>query len=196
MPCNQSESESEVTQLCPTLCDPMDCSPPGFSVHGILQARVLEWVAISFSRGSSKPRDRTQVSHIAGRRFNLWATRQVKDDGKLQQPNSGRTRNNLDLPGMKVWVIYVIKNHNQQRCLLSERGNTEYGVEECILNTSCDCMTSSNNCWWGTSKPSMLRSMGSQRDGHNWATELYCNNCNYHEHFILILLWMYVCVYS
>ena len=46
------ESESEVTQLCPTLCDPMDGSLPGSSIHGILQARVLEWVAISFSRGS------------------------------------------------------------------------------------------------------------------------------------------------
>ena len=47
------------------------CSPSGSSVHGILQARILEWVAISFSRGSSQPRDRTQVSHIAGRRFIL-----------------------------------------------------------------------------------------------------------------------------
>ena len=45
------ESESEVVQLCLTLCDPVDCSPPGSSVHGILQARILEWVAISFSRG-------------------------------------------------------------------------------------------------------------------------------------------------
>ena len=51
----------------------MDYSPPGSSVHGILQARILEWVAISFSRGSSWPRVRTQVSRIAGRRFNLWA---------------------------------------------------------------------------------------------------------------------------
>ena len=60
---------SEVAQSCPTLCDPGDCSPPGSSVHGILQARILEWVAISFSRGSSGPRDRTPVSHIAGRFF-------------------------------------------------------------------------------------------------------------------------------
>ena len=60
----ESKSESEVTQSCPTLCDPVDCSLPGFSVHGILQARILEWVAISFSRGSSSPRDRTRVSHI------------------------------------------------------------------------------------------------------------------------------------
>ena len=66
-----SESESEVAQLCLTLCDPVDCSPQGSSVHGILQARILEWVAISFSRRSSQPRDQTQVSHIAGRRFNL-----------------------------------------------------------------------------------------------------------------------------
>ena len=51
-----------VTQLCPTLCDTMDCSPPGSSVHGILQARILEWVAISFSRGSSQPSDQTRIS--------------------------------------------------------------------------------------------------------------------------------------
>ena len=51
----------------------MDCSPPGSSIHGILQARILEWVAISFSRGSSRPRDWTWVSCIGGRCFYLWA---------------------------------------------------------------------------------------------------------------------------
>ena len=51
-------------QSCPALCDPMDCSPPGSSVHGILQARILEWVAIPFSRISSQPRDQTCVSSI------------------------------------------------------------------------------------------------------------------------------------
>ena len=66
-----------VAQSCPTLCDPVDCSLPGFSVHGILQARILEWVTISFSRGSSQPRDWTQVSCIGGRCFNLWATREA-----------------------------------------------------------------------------------------------------------------------
>ena len=59
----------EVTQSCPTLCDPMDCSLPGSSVHGIFQARVLEWVAISFSRASSQPRDQTRISHTTGRCF-------------------------------------------------------------------------------------------------------------------------------
>ena len=62
-----------VTQSCPTLSDPMDCSPARSSVHGILQARVLEWVAIS-SKGSSQPRDWTWVSSIAGRFFTFWAT--------------------------------------------------------------------------------------------------------------------------
>ena len=54
-----------VALLCPTLCNPMDYSLPGSSVHGILLARTLEWVANPFSRGSSRPRDRTQVSCIA-----------------------------------------------------------------------------------------------------------------------------------
>ena len=61
-------------QSCWTLCEPTDCSLPGSSVYGILQARILEWIAIPFSRGSSQPRDRTLVSCIAGRFFNIWAT--------------------------------------------------------------------------------------------------------------------------
>ena len=63
-----------VAQSCPTLCDPMDCSPPGSSVHGILQARILEWVAIPFSRVSSPPGDWTQVSCTAGSFCTVWAT--------------------------------------------------------------------------------------------------------------------------
>ena len=64
-----------VTQQCLTLCDPMDCSLPVFSIQRILQARMLEWVAVPFSRGSSQPRDRTWVSCIAGRFFTIWASR-------------------------------------------------------------------------------------------------------------------------
>ena len=66
-----------VTQLCPTLYHPIDCSPPGSSVHGILQARILEWVAIPFSTWSSWPRGRTQLSQIAGRFFTVWLTREA-----------------------------------------------------------------------------------------------------------------------
>ena len=63
----------KVTQSFPTLCDPID------SVHGILQARTLEWVAFPFSRGSSQPRDQNQVSCIAGRFFTSWATREAQE---------------------------------------------------------------------------------------------------------------------
>ena len=67
-----------ITQSCPTLHDPMDCSLPSSSVHGILQARILEWVAMPSSRGSSQPRDGTQVSHIACRFFTV-----LSHQGKL-----------------------------------------------------------------------------------------------------------------
>ena len=66
-----SEREREVAQSCPTLCDPMDCSLPNSCVHGIFQAIVLEWIAISFSKESSRPRDRTRVSHIVDRHFTV-----------------------------------------------------------------------------------------------------------------------------
>ena len=83
---------SEVTQSCLTLCDPMDCSLPGSLVHGIFQARGLEWVAISFSRGSSWPWDRSRFSRIAGRRFTIWATResQVTNNKFWKENSTGR----------------------------------------------------------------------------------------------------------
>ena len=61
---------AKLLQLCPALCNPVDCSPPGSSVHGMLQARILEWVSMPSSRGSSPPSDRTQVSYVlhTGRR--------------------------------------------------------------------------------------------------------------------------------
>ena len=68
---------SEFAQSCATSYDPMDCSLPGSSAHGIFQTIVLEWTAILFSRGSSQPRDRTRVSRTVDRRFTVWATREV-----------------------------------------------------------------------------------------------------------------------
>ena len=73
----KERKETEATQSRLTLCDPMDCSLQGSSIHGILQARILEWVAISFSRRSSWPRDWTRVFHIVGRCFTIWATKEV-----------------------------------------------------------------------------------------------------------------------
>ena len=73
-------AEVLVAQLYLTLCDPTYCSPPGSSIYGISQARILEWVAIPFSRGSSSPRDQTCASCIAGRFFTVWATRETTSD--------------------------------------------------------------------------------------------------------------------
>ena len=74
-----------VAQLCLTLCDSMDCSLLASFAHGILQARILEWVAITFSRRSSQPKDWTQVSHIAGRFFTFWATREAHGSLKAEE---------------------------------------------------------------------------------------------------------------
>ena len=71
---SEAESESEVAQSCPTLWDPMDCSLPGFPIHGILQARIREWVAIVFSRRSSRPRNQAGVSFIEGGFFTSRST--------------------------------------------------------------------------------------------------------------------------
>ena len=84
----------KVTQSCLTLCDPMDCSLPGSSVHWILQARILQWVAIPFSRGSSWPRNWTQVSCIAGRYFTIWDSRRALGGGGT----------NKALWGLNDWV--------------------------------------------------------------------------------------------
>ena len=102
----QNWTEMRSAQSRPTLCNPRDCSPPGYSVHGILQARILERVAVPVSRGSSQPRDRTWVSCIAGRLFTVWATREAqthtrvcwgwsltKEVARLQQPLVRRLHN-------------------------------------------------------------------------------------------------------
>ena len=75
-----------VAQSCLTIWDPKDCSLPGSSAHGILQARMLKWITISFTRGSSQPRDQTPVSHIArgGGLFISWATREAQSGEQLQ----------------------------------------------------------------------------------------------------------------
>ena len=131
-----SVSESEVAQSCPTLCDPMDCSLPGSSVHGIFQARVPEWVAISFSRGSSQPRDWTQVSHIVGRRFTVWAL----------------TRHNTFSDLIVKWKLRVTKDTiidllHLEDCILFIYSQCWYG-KEFLLSTSLHwemCYTRQNS---------------------------------------------------
>ena len=100
----ESESENEVAQSCPTLCDPMDCSLPGSSVHRLFQARVLEWVAISFSRGSSQPRDWTWVCHIVGKCLTIWATR--------EPPESSLTRSSPEIENVTTYMLIFFKKNN------------------------------------------------------------------------------------
>ena len=109
-----------VTQLCQTLCNPMDCSPPGSSVHGILQARILEWIAIFFSKGSSRPRDRAQVSCIAGRFFTIWATGEAH---------------------IQYVCIYIHTLHNFRTILLQLK-------KKCNLDDDGDDGNDSDNEWW------------------------------------------------
>ena len=122
--------ESEVTQSCPTLCDPMDCSLSGSSVHGIFQAKVLEWIAISFSRGSSRPRNRTQVSRIAGRRFTVWATREavtIIHSKPLYHDWS-----------TEIIEFYIIKlPFNRKTC-------NQFLKSKCISELSWNCMKNTN----------------------------------------------------
>ena len=95
-----------VAQSCPTLCNPMDHSPPGSSIHGLFQPRVLEWAAISFSRGSSQPQDQTRVSHIVDRHFTVWATR----EGSLVIMRClDSTTDSMDMNLSQLWEIVKYK---------------------------------------------------------------------------------------
>ena len=101
----EKAKQSEVSQSCPTLCHPVDC------VHGIFQARIPEWVVISFSRESSRPRDRTRVSCIIGRRFTIWATREVSY-GRRVGVNSSWPRLLPNLSVTPKLVFFLNKNNN------------------------------------------------------------------------------------
>ena len=101
-------------------CDHMDCSLPGSSVVEVLQARILEWVAISFSRGSSWPRDQTQVSCAAGRFFTNWATREVAYVSLLE----------ICMPLPFDWVKRVLVRETGLKLHLQQKGK--------LCGKSCD----------------------------------------------------------
>ena len=112
------KSESEVAQSCPTLSDPMDCNPPGSSVHGIFQAKTLRWVAISLSGGSSQPRDWIYVSCVSciGRRvLHHWATWQARFSPH-KNPNHIVGANNKSLgmdPYYPMWLFTLIHSQTE-----------------------------------------------------------------------------------
>ena len=159
--------KGKVAQSCLTLCDSMDCSLPGFSGHGILQARVLEWVAISFSRGSSWPRDPTWVSRIAGRRFTHWATREALRDPKLSW--TFLVTCSKEVLGGTCTCVLVCE-------LMLRSSDTWY--TRCMMYSLMQVYIYLG--WWSQTvfcnleyfRPGMLQSMGLQRIGHDWGIEL------------------------
>ena len=127
-----------VTQSCPTLWDPTDCSPPGFSVHGILQARILEWIVIPFSRGSSQPTDRILVSCIAGRFFTVRAT--GKSSSCLIPPLYPYYY--IITKCLRLWAPICILTH--QKIYFCNKGPIQsalYLGNNRIINSSCCALT-------------------------------------------------------
>ena len=133
-----------VAQLCPTLFDLMDCSPPGSSVHGILQARILEWVAIPFLRGSSWPRDWTWVSWIAGRFFTFWTTaaaKSLQSCPTLCDPIDGSP------PGSPVPGILQARTLEWGAISFSIWATREPQMSSKPTYTEKDNVAKANNCW-------------------------------------------------
>ena len=108
-------------QSCLILWDPMKCSPPGSSVHGILQVRILEWVAMSSSRGSSRPRDQTQfsLSRVAGRFFTAWAP------GRPRGPHKP-----LSLDRLLGWLTELRKHYTCDCSLIVKDTDQDKSTEE------------------------------------------------------------------
>ena len=100
-------------QSCLTLCNPMNCSLPGYSVHGIVQSRILEWVDIPFSRGSFQPRDQTQISCITARFFTIWATREVQSNPNIPLIVEKFVAYSQNTTQQQKWMNYSYAQHRR-----------------------------------------------------------------------------------
>ena len=132
---------------------------PGSSVHGILQAKIVEWIAYPFSRGSSQPRDRTQVSCIAGGFFTVWTTREAS-----------------------LYIYIYTQTHTHTYIYRVGISFTWIWLRSVYLSEKAMAPHSSTRAWkipW-TEEPGGWQSMGSLRVGHDWAT---------HSHFSLSCIW-------
>ena len=159
-----------ISQSCQTLGNPMDCSPPGSSVHGILQARILEWVAISVSRGSSHPRDQTQVSCITGRFFTRWVTRWEQ---KLCHKTERHARG-FQKPTTPCWNDSLLLISQLVPTLCSPAGSAHWcPPSQCA---SCCCSLFGGEVC-GTSHYGMFTALWSHSDGicmDSFAAFVYC----------------------
>ena len=133
-----------VAPSCSTLCKPTDCNPPGSSVHGTLQARILEWVAIPFSRGFSLLKDETPVSCIGGRFFTIWAPREalVVACGNLV-PWPG-----IEPPALGMWSFshWTTREVTQSNILIDSL-NTHAGNKQIFCTTVWSSVTVASSNW-------------------------------------------------
>ena len=151
-----SEGVSEVAQSCSTLCDPVDCSPPGSSIHGILQARILEWVAIPFSRGSSRPMNPSL--YIAGRFFTIWATTEAVLHGHLaasQNLSMNALWPSISTSRVLSRINWYLKNlHN---CTDTRTGIYVAALFATVRSWKQPLMEELHRWWWYIHKMKMLR---------------------------------------
>ena len=154
-----------VAQWCLTLCDPKDCCLPNLAVHGILQPRILEWATFLFSRGSSWPRDPTQVSCIAGRFFTSWATREAQEYWRVAYScSSGSSRpRNLTRVSCIAGGFFSSWATREALFLLilgKIEGNNRRQDGWMASLTQWTGVWASSGRWWRTAKPDVLQSMG------------------------------------
>ena len=142
-------------QSCLTLCDPMDCSSPGSSVHRIPQTRILEWVAITFSSGFAWPKDRTWISYIADRFFTVWATREA--------PSHQGSPKCCGFPKLTLYFLDTKLCLQRNLNALSTEKNSKEEREP--KSKYCQRNSQKHNCWMTSSKVScVLDPVGKQNE--------------------------------
>ena len=153
-----------VTALCLTLCDPLDCSPLGSSIHRISQARILEWVALPFSRGSSWLRYRICIPALAGRfSTTVPSGKLTLEEGETQRQKYRSMEQNRKSRDKSTWKRLKVGAEGENR-----------GWDGWMASlTQWTWVWVNSRIWWWTGKPSALQSIGSQRVRHTWVTELY-----------------------
>ena len=132
-----------VIQLCPSHCDPRNCSPPGSSVCGISQARVLEWVAVSFSRGPSQLKDQTHVSCLGRRILYHWATKEAKR--RFWVSRSGLGRDPASWTSFQVMLMLLVCGpHPRWGWIVNSSGLVDLAMPSSLSEKLLAC--GSNNC--------------------------------------------------
>ena len=167
-----------VTQSCPTLRDPVDSSPPGSSAHGILQVRILEWGAISFSRGSSQPRDETRLCHTVDRLFTNWATRETQciNINCINLVHSHKT-----LSEEPVWSLFHEVQRDQPTCQLKhlphDRAGGSTQTSSCrnhTLNQDTKSLSGRHEVpFFGRGSRSRILWSGKGRAWHCWRSNIW-----------------------